>query len=158
MLERHPAEDGIVLIARRNCALSPRQLGRAFVAIAVLSLVIATGCVLIGAWVVLPWSLLEITAVAVAFLVWGRHANDRECIHVGRGQLLVEVHRGMRVARHVFNPQWVQLVTEPVRLPGASTRLVLRGDGQELEVGCHLDEVGRQSLARELRAALAQWR
>jgi len=158
MLEKHAAPDGLILIARRNCALSPRQLGGVFVALVMLSLAIATFCVWLGAWVVLPWAALEISAVGVAFLVWGRHANDGERIRVSRARVEVETHRASRVGRHEFNPQWLQLVTEPVRLPGASHRLLLRSEGREVEVGRYLDEAGRVRLAKELRAALAQMR
>ena len=158
MLEKQPATDGIILIARKNCALSPRQLGRVYVAIASLSLLIGVVCAVIGAWVVLPWTLVEISAVGAAFLWWGRHANDRECIFVSRESVVVSVHFATRVVRHEFNPQWVQLIAEPVRLPGASVRLILRASGQEVEVGRHLDQAGRDRLARELRAAWAQLR
>lgn len=158
MLERQPATDGIHLIARRNCALSPRQLGRVFAAIAALSLAVAAGWVWMGAWVVLPWAALEISAVGVAFLIWGRHANDRECISVSRERVRVEVHDALRIERFEFNPQWVQMLSEPVRLPGATMRLLLREGRQEVEIGRHLDDAGRRSLAQEMRAALAPLR
>lgn len=154
MLEKHSAQDGvgITLIARRNCALSPRQLGRVFLMIAALSLMIAIGCALMGAWVVLPWSVVEVCAVGVAFLVWGRHANDREHITVLRERLVVEVVCATKVWRHEFNSQWVQLTGEPGRF---RRRVLLRCQGREVEIGRHLDDPGRQSLVRELRAALA---
>ena len=154
MLEKRRHTDSIVLIARRNCALSPRQLWQAFLAIAMLSLLIAAVCVLIGAWAVLPWTLLEISAVAVAFLLWGRHAVDGECITISPTAVVVEVFCVAEVTRHEFNPQWAQLVVTSVGRFGQRSKLALREQGRALEVGRHLGQAGRDALAREIRAAL----
>ena len=75
-----------VWMLSRNCALSPRQVGAFY-----LSLVTATGVIAIvfllrGAWMILPFSIVEMTALGIALLVYARHAVDceRVSLRVGR--------------------------------------------------------------------------
>ncbi|NDH30456.1 MAG: DUF2244 domain-containing protein, partial [Betaproteobacteria bacterium] len=74
------AVDSHQWLMRRNCALSPKQLALWFAAISSVS--IAVGCffALAGAWMVLPFAFLEVTALAIAFVVYARHAADFERI------------------------------------------------------------------------------
>lgn len=152
VVERRCTPQGVLLIARRNCALSPCQLAQAYLAIALVSLAVASVCAALGAWVVVPWAGVELLAVGVAFLWWGRHANDGERILVGPLEVRVEVCIAEQVVHHDFNRQWVQLEMQP--LPG-SVRVSLRERSRVVEVGRHLAPAGRKCLARELRAALA---
>jgi uncharacterized membrane protein len=65
-------------LLRRNCSLSPRQMGMAYGLMCVFSFAVATGFVMIGLWQVLLFTVLEMTAVAAAFLYFARHATDYE--------------------------------------------------------------------------------
>lgn len=157
MLERREdplaGPDGVVcLVAARNCALTPRQLWRVYAGLAALSVAVAAVWSAMGAWVVIPFTVLELAAVGLAFLLWGRHATDRELIWLGSDVVKVEVHEADRVTGFTFSTQWVQLVVHP---RGAGAGLWLRGQGQEVRLGRHLDAAGRRALARQLTEALA---
>lgn len=78
-------------LIRRNCALSPAQLAAWLCSISTLSLSVAILFAwFFGAWVVLPFSLLEIAVISVAYFYYGRHAGDFERIEAKAGKLIVE--------------------------------------------------------------------
>jgi uncharacterized membrane protein len=135
---------------KRNCSLSPRQLLAAYAAICCASFAVAILCAWHGAWYVLAFAVLEMAAVALAFVHYGRHATDHEHIVLDQDGLLVErVEAGLRHA---------------VRLDPYGTRIVaprqyddlisLRGHGMAVEVGRYATQAIRRQVARELASAL----
>lgn len=137
---------------KRNCSLTPGQLGQAFVVLFVLSLCVAAPFVIHGAWQVLAFTLLEMAAVAVAFLSYARHATDHEHVRLADGCLLVECELGMR--------------RQQIRLDARRARVVDNGTGRTLvrleagstkvQVGRFVTEAGRRRFAEELRTALRE--
>jgi uncharacterized membrane protein len=148
-------DPGFSLTVKRNCSISPQALAVLLALTAVLAFGIGIAFALYGAWPILPFAGLEIAALAAAFYLNGRHAADYERIALEGGLLVVEVRDGERVAQHRFNPHWVR-----VEVSGTprDVYLALRAQGRELEIGRHLDAPGRERLAREVRARLAQAR
>lgn len=140
------------LTIKRNCSISPRDLLCVLALTACVSLGIAAGFALAGAWPILPFAGLEIIAIAAAFYVNGRHAADYERIALSRERLLVEESDAGRVERHEFNPHWLRLVE---RRFGGDFRLLLCSRGSELEIGRHLDTERRASLAWRLKRSLS---
>jgi uncharacterized membrane protein len=137
-------------ILRRNCSVSPRQLGGMFVLLCVLSLTVAGFFWSQGAWMVLPFSALELLAAGTAFLVYARHATDGETIRLRNGRLVVEVEEAGRLHRVEFAGRGVRI--EP---PTARERLILVCcNGQTMQVGRFVRPDMRPVLAHELRRAL----
>ena len=144
------SEDGVQWLLRRNCSVTPGQLGGMFVALTVLSLLVAGFFWSMGATLVLPFTALELVAVASAFLIYARHATDRECIRLTSGALVVEQELAGQVRRCEFARQAVRI--EP---RGDGDRLLeLRGGGQVVQVGRFLRTELRPVLAAEIRRAL----
>ena len=142
--------EGLHWILRRNCSVTPRQLGAMFVLLSVLSLTVAAFFWSQGAWMVLPFSALELLAVAVAFLMYGRHAADGEHISLLNGRLVVELEQAGSLSRFEFASHAVQ-----VDAPFDERLLVsLQGGGRTLVVGRFIRPDLRPVLARELRSAL----
>ncbi|HVL76929.1 MAG TPA: DUF2244 domain-containing protein [Noviherbaspirillum sp.] len=138
-------------VLKRNCSLTPRQLGIALLVLCALSLLVATVFALHGFWLVLCFSVLELSAVTLAFLLYARHAADRERIALDESCLLVELVESERVTQYKLDPRYTQV--EP---PRAGKPLVgLRARGTRVEVGRFATETRRRELARELRSALA---
>ena len=61
-------------VLRRNCILTPRQLGGWFVSLAMVSLAIALAFAAHGAWLVIPFAVVEMGALGLAFVFYARHA------------------------------------------------------------------------------------
>ena len=79
---------------KRNCSVTPAQLGWLYASLCVVSLGIGTAFWFQGAVMVLPFAWLELAAVGAAFLVYARHAGDGETISLRGSQLVVELDNG----------------------------------------------------------------
>ncbi len=137
-------------ISRRNCSVTPRQLLLAYGALCGVSFAIAGFFTWHGAWYVLCFALLEMSAVGFAFVVWARHATDREHIALGRDWLLIELVDAEPARQFRLDPR-----TTRVEIPEAYHRLIaVEEDGTRIEIGRFLTALKRQQFARELRSAL----
>ena len=135
---------------RRNCSVTPGQLGLLYVSLCVVSLGIGTGFWFHGALLVMPFAWLELIAVGVAFLVYARHASDGERIVLMGPQLVVEFENGGKLERTEFRRELVRV--EPRSEDGSL--IELSGQGQSINVGRFVRPELRPVLAREIRMAL----
>lgn len=138
-------------VLSRNCSMSPRQLALAYAALCAASFTIATVFTLRGAWYILCYAILEMSAVGAAFFVYARHAADREHIALIDDQLVVELIQKERVREFRLDPRYTR-VEPPVSRDGL---IGLEASGTRVEVGRFLTEWKRREFARELRRALA---
>jgi uncharacterized membrane protein len=138
-------------LLKRNCSLSPRQLGAAYALLCSGALGIALVFVLQGIWFVFAFAVLELAGVALALLHYARHALDHEHISLTERCLLVDQ---VQAGRH-----------HTVRLDPSSTRISLpdrrlhpligiESRGVKVEVGSFVSEAIRQQVALELRREL----
>lgn len=137
---------------KRNCSMSPRQLGLAYLAVCTTSLLIAAFFAASGAWYVLGFALAEQLAVGIAFLLYARHATDREHIALEENCLLVEVIQVEHVRQFRLDPRYTRV--EPPE-SGHSALVRLEANGTTVEIGRFLTEWKRRELARELNSVLA---
>jgi uncharacterized membrane protein len=142
--------DGIHWVLRRNCSVTPRQLGAMYALLSTLSLVVAGFFWTHGVWMVLLFSVVELLVVAVAFLVYARHAADGEHISLSCGRLVVEQEEAGRLLRVEFAGHAVS-----VDAPSDRQSLVsVRGGGCSADVGRYVRAELRPVLAQEIRRAL----
>ncbi|NML17650.1 DUF2244 domain-containing protein [Azohydromonas caseinilytica] len=137
---------------RRNCRLTPAQLGASFAAVCVFQALLALAFWAAGFPLVGLFAGLEVLALGVALLVHARHACDRETITLAADCLCVEQHCGTRVCRVELPAAWVR-----VQPDGDSPAALLRLSAGSVSVcvGRHLCPAQRPLMARELRRALA---
>ena len=149
-----PCDPEFCVVARRNASLDPRQRWQVFLMLAFVSLAVALSFVVVGAWPVLPWSALELVALAVAFAVIERRARDWERITVAGDRVIVERVQGGRRQQREFNRQWLQV---DVREEGFAhePHITLRFAGEAMEFGAALQPVRRVEVAKALRRLVA---
>lgn len=141
-------------ILKKNCSISPRQLAKAYLALCSVSFVVAAYFTWHGAWLVMVFALLEMTAVAAAFLYFGRHATDRECIALNDAELIVELVRAEKTQAFRLDPCRTR-----VELPARRHGLIsLRGSAGRVEIGRFLTERKRREFAKELDQELVGYR
>lgn len=138
-------------LLKRNCAMSPAQLGCWFGSLAMFSLGLAAICVWWGAWPVLPFTLIEVAALVLAFLWWAKHAADYERIVVSDDGFYVEASSGEQLRTIARRHRWTRVEYDGSRRE--SIRIVAGGDA--IEVGFLVPPARRAALAREMRGALA---
>jgi uncharacterized membrane protein len=140
---------------QRNCSMTPRQVARAYGVLCTLSLAVALAFFLHGVWIVLAFSLLELSCVGLALLLYARHALDRERIALSSDCLLVECVQAEVHSQALLDPLWTRVLTTT----DATARrhlITLESRGVRVEVGRFVNEAQRRQVARELRLALRQ--
>jgi uncharacterized membrane protein len=137
---------------KRNCSVTPTQLGWLYASLCAVTLGIGTFFWFQGARLILPFAWLELAAVGLAFLAYGRHAADHEHITLQGRRLVVERENAGQLDRAEFNRDWVRV--EPV----ASDRSLIEvsGQGRRVSVGRFVRPELRPALAQEIRRALRE--
>lgn len=137
---------------KRNCSVTPAQLGWLYASLCVVSLGIGTFFWFQGAVLILPFAGIELAAVGIAFLAYARHAGDGERISLKGRQLVVELENAGHLQRAEFNRDWVRVE------PGAGDRslIELSGQGRRVNVGRYVRPELRPILAQEIRRALRE--
>ncbi len=107
-----------------------------------------------GAPGVLPFAAAEVLILAVALVVYARHAADSESIWLDAGCLRVDQWVAGKVHRFEFQAAWVRIESAA----GSFGPLRLVGQGCEVGVGRHLTHAARLGFERELRKALLAYR
>ncbi|WP_460565613.1 DUF2244 domain-containing protein [Hydrogenophaga aquatica] len=141
---------GVEWLFKRNCSLTPVQMGITYACLCGVSLSVAGFFWWSGAPLVLPFAAIELLAVGVAFLLYARHAADRERIFLGAGRLVVEWECAGKIRREEFARDFVQVA--PTAL--ADALIEVRGGGRHASVGRYTRAELRSALAQEIRLAL----
>lgn len=118
-------------LMKRNCSFSPKQVGLFYLSIVSFSLLVAGYFLLIGVWMIIIFTSIEILALTIALYVYSRHALDYEKITIVGKQLLVERSWGGKVELTEFNTVWTKLVHKK----DGRRDLVLVSASKELPIG-----------------------
>jgi hypothetical protein len=135
---------------RRNCALSPKQLLQFYIALVCLSAIVGTGFLLAGIWVIPIFTILELSAVTLGFLIYCRHALDCETIEIDGKRLVVKKFIGYKESIFEFNAQWAK-IERPVE--GSKTFHISQST-LRVELGQFLRHDQQIPLITEVRAYL----
>jgi len=137
---------------RRNCVLTPAQLAIWFISLSAVTLGIAAAFAAFGAWMVVPFALIEVSVLGAAFFCYARHAGDYERIEASPGRLRVEASHGASLRVEEVSPSWVR-----VDYRGRSREpIVLVAGRQKIAVGRFVPDHRKPALVQELRGALSQ--
>jgi uncharacterized membrane protein len=100
-----------------------------------------------GIWMILPFTLIELTALGIALLIYARHALDYESIAIDGNVLTVEKNIGGKLERHEFNSKWLQLKQEEY-----GKRLIrIEQSDKELPIGIFVPVDARPQFYQDLR-------
>jgi uncharacterized membrane protein len=156
--ECDPASPTCRFMARPNCSLSGHDTAVFFLAVSAVALAVAVRFFLLGAWLVLPVTLLEVVALGIAFAVVARRARYLETIDVDEAAVFV-IRRDWR-SQHEwrFQPYWVRVVLQPDSSDWYPSRLYLRSHGRTVEIGRCLTNSERAELFEGLGRRLERHR
>ncbi|MEP6942709.1 MAG: DUF2244 domain-containing protein [Betaproteobacteria bacterium] len=139
---------------RRNDSLGARGRLRVFAALAALSLALGLAFAALGAWLILPYSVLEIAALFAAFCWIARHADDSESLSIDADRVVVERRCAGVTTSTELNRHWTRLdVASGAGV--ASGTLALCASGKRVPIGVNLSAQERARVAATLRRALA---
>jgi uncharacterized membrane protein len=149
-----PPPDAASVVARRNFSLAPRQRWTLYGALAAGSLAMAIGFVAAGVWPVLPYSILELSALAAAFAWIERRSNDSDSLTMVGDRVIVEQRRAGRATRVELSRHWLRVEVDEERWTH-EPRLVLKCGRDAVRIGDALPAGERLMLARTIRGMLA---
>ncbi|MFA9459328.1 DUF2244 domain-containing protein [Thiohalorhabdus methylotrophus] len=152
--EQCPDSEDRQFVIRPNCSLSWQGAKRYLALQALACGIAALPLAWIGAWLVLPFAVVALVAVAVSFYLVLLRANRIEVVWLTEDQVAVE--RGLRgpEERTEFPRNWVQVVLEPAERRLGANHLYLRAYGRQTEIGAFLTNEEREHLADALGRAV----
>ena len=145
-LNAQKTEDGWAWCFKRNCSISPTQLATIFALLGFLSVAISLAFYTLGATLILPYSFIEITALALAFAFTVKHASDYEKLEVGPLHLTFEYQDG-------FSKNKLQMNRALTRVEVLKTEghLIKFSQGKESVLfGQHVHAHFREKLTRQI--------
>lgn len=110
-----------------------------------------------GAWLVLPFTGLEMLVLAAGMYLSACWSSTREVITVQANSVIVRRGRRRVSEECRFQRHWAQVLL--LRDPAGwyPSRLLIRSHGRSLQVGAALVEGEREQLAQELAQVVAGW-
>lgn len=141
-------------VLRPNRSMSWRGSVVFFCSLLFISGVTAVGLALLGFWLVLPFTGLEMLALGVGLYVVACRTYECEVISITSDAIRIE--RGRRYPRQqwTLGRVWTKVILERCPKRWYPSRLLLCSHGRAIEVGRFLDEEERQRLAVELTRSL----
>jgi uncharacterized membrane protein len=142
-------------VIRPNRSLSWRGTLIFFAVASVVTLTVAFIFALKGAWLIVPFSGLEILLLGVCLYQCARKNAECEVVHIGKD--FIKVERGRKQVNECveFQRSWSRVNLTESRLNGYPSRLTISSRGREVEIGASLVNDERLALARELQRKLA---
>lgn len=142
------------LVLQPNATLSWQGAVVVFIVFNAPSLAVAITCGLLGCWYVLPASLFVIACVGLGLWSGYRRSQQRQVVSIEDESVAVEKGHNHPESRFEFQRGWTQIVLEPPARSRRLSRLLLRSQGREVELGEFLDESERRDLAHRLSLLL----
>ncbi len=120
------------------------------------SLVFGIGFAMMGAWVILPYSILELSVLAVCIYICVRKCNRQEVIKVAEHEVTIE--KGIRTPTEAFRYHrlWAKFVVKPAKHPWETMSIFIASHGKELELGGFLNRTDKQQLIEDLKRVVPE--
>lgn len=123
--------------------------------LSVVCLVIGTAFFLQGLWLILPFSILEVSLVGLAMYYCVRRTHSQEVLTFSDDELMIESGRRKPEKRHVFKRLFARVFIRRPRHPWYPTRIAVRSHGREVEVGDFLSPEDKDLLITELKRMIS---
>lgn len=149
ILGRHEG-DGWVWHLKRNISISPSHLAFIFGCLGLISLLIGFGFYVMGATLVLPFSLVEIAVLFLAYFYNAIHANDYEKLIVDGNLIKIETKLGFKT----HQMQLVRSLTRVDTLTHMNEMVHLRQGTKDTHFGKFVHANLRPLLARKISERL----
>lgn len=133
-----------------NASMTKRQYTGICIGVAIFSVIVILRFLTIGAWMIVPFTLLDAIFIIVIFRMV-RHSNTViEDIYCSSEELIVIRVEAKKRQQWQFNPYWAKVVIKKIRHPWYSSRLLIRSHGEAVEIGKFLTEKEKQKLAHDI--------
>jgi uncharacterized membrane protein len=132
------------------------QTTRYFLAsLMIISLTMAIAFLLQGYWMILPFTVLEMTFLLACFYYLIRRNQTQEVLSFAADQVVMEIGRNAPEVRHEWQRFFTKVLVEAPRHPWYPCRVALRHRDEEYEIGKYLNCEEKQTLITELKRMVA---
>jgi uncharacterized membrane protein len=138
---------GQTWVFKKNCSFSPKQVGLFYLAQSTFSLLVAGGFLFQGIWQILPFTFLELFVLAIALLMYAKHATDYEEITLKRDELIIQTSYAGNCITRNWNPAWVRLN----RMLTKNKLIELSYQNEKLELGQFIHASLREDFLYDLQ-------
>ena len=152
--DSNSTENNQIFIVRPNASLSRRGGLILFAWIAAVMLLIILRFALIGAWLVIPFTVLDVVFVGLALRYVLRKNSSVELIACTPEKITITRTDGKTFEEYDFQSFWAQVIVTPSRHQWYPSKLFLRSHGRYLEFGGCLTNKERKDLARAIKKSL----
>lgn len=140
---------GASMVIRPNRSLPVVGVAILFVALSSFVSIIGIMFTLAGAWVVLPFAVIQIVAVGFLCRWLYRHVDDCELVLIEPERVRVIKRHGRRTSQHDFARHWVRARVDRDG-DGTNGRLRIGSHGRFVNLADEVNEADRLLVAREL--------
>ncbi len=153
-VERSVDESQCRFVLRPNRSMSWRGTLIFFFSLLAVSGMTAICLTVMGFWMVLPFTGLEMLVLWIGLYIVARRTYECEVIFIAGDTIRIE--KGRKHPEHVLTLArvWARVVLERCPKAWYPSRLFIRSHGRAIEVGRFLEEEERQRLAAELTRSL----
>lgn len=120
------------------------------------SLCIGTFFMWNGMWVIMPFTLLELTVLTAALYYCVRRTHTTEVLTLSRSRLVLERGVNRPTQRFDCDRYFARFFVRPPSHPWYRKRIALRCRGEELEVGSFLTDEEKDDLVGQLRRMISR--
>lgn len=116
-----------------------------------ISLTVATAFTVQGFWMILPFTVLELSVLTSCLYYCVRRTHITEVLRLNRDELVFERGINTPTQRHAFDRYFTRFFVKPPRHPWYRKTIELKCRDQAMEVGQFLSDEEKDRLVRELR-------
>lgn len=142
------------LVVRPNRSLPVAGMAVLLVLLSAQATAVGVGFALAGAWMILPFTGLEIVVVGLLCLWLYRHRNDCELVTIAPERIQVLKRRGNDDRRYDFPRHWTRVTLERPAGRTRPTRVLVGSHGRFVTLGDDINDSERALLATELKRLL----
>lgn len=143
-------------IIRPNHSLSARGTIGAITVFALVLGLISIRLAYMGYWLIIPFLLLDLVAVAFAFYYIRKKCCIHETVKIDDKQLFIEHHELRNAQSWGFDLPWVQVKLQKHAHPWQPSRLLIGSHGKWIELASFLTDEERAALSNELKQTISK--
>lgn len=144
-------DNGGHIVLSPNLSVRWRDNVRFLYIVCSIALLIGISFALLGMWLVLPFTGLEVIALVAVVYYVARKCHRIEVIHVD--EFCVRVEQGYTRPQFSWRSEifWTRLIVLPQERPWHPLRIFLRGRETQIEIGTFLNDDDKRILIKQLR-------
>ncbi len=143
------------IVLRPNNSMSWRATTYFLGTLMTISFMIAGAFTLNGYWVILPFTVLEMSVLGGCLYYIARRNHIQQVVRFSPEDVVIETGREHPEKRHHWQRFFTKILVNRGRYPWDPSRVTMRCRDEEQEIGSFLSSEEKDALVRDLRAMVA---